>query len=148
MLTLWATFTWVAAQPLSKAGSLFSATYPVCSAQCFLSTGVCCSSFSVFEQARRSYGTDEDILFVYKESWRVPRLQAFGYDCDVSRAAPVSRLEVWCCGLPLAVSLHSRLRGPFPPTWCPQNLCTSTTTKKQWHPSPAITRLTARVCCF
>ncbi|KAI3371837.1 hypothetical protein L3Q82_006719 [Scortum barcoo] len=30
--------------------------------------GVCCTSISNFEEARRSYGTDEDILFVFKES--------------------------------------------------------------------------------
>ncbi|XP_010795263.1 protein GUCD1, partial [Notothenia coriiceps] len=29
---------------------------------------VCCTSVSVFEEARRSYGTDEDILLIYKES--------------------------------------------------------------------------------
>ncbi|KAL4609578.1 protein GUCD1 [Arapaima gigas] len=29
---------------------------------------VCCTSFSNFEEARMSYGTDEDILFVYKDS--------------------------------------------------------------------------------
>ncbi|XP_051951076.1 protein GUCD1-like [Xyrauchen texanus] len=28
---------------------------------------VCCTSFSNFEEARRSYGTDEDILFIYKD---------------------------------------------------------------------------------
>lgn len=32
-------------------------------------SGVCCTSISNFEEARRSYGTDEDILFVFKESW-------------------------------------------------------------------------------
>uniref|UniRef100_UPI003AAE5AD3 protein GUCD1 isoform X2 n=1 Tax=Centroberyx gerrardi TaxID=166262 RepID=UPI003AAE5AD3 len=30
--------------------------------------GVCCTSISNFEEARRSYGTDEDILFIFKES--------------------------------------------------------------------------------
>ncbi|KAG5840740.1 protein GUCD1 isoform X1 [Anguilla anguilla] len=29
---------------------------------------VCCTSISNFEEARMSYGTDEDILFVYKDS--------------------------------------------------------------------------------
>ncbi|KAJ4941380.1 hypothetical protein JOQ06_011263 [Pogonophryne albipinna] len=29
---------------------------------------VCCTSVSVFEEARRSYGTDEDILLIYTES--------------------------------------------------------------------------------
>ncbi|XP_026176812.1 protein GUCD1 isoform X1 [Mastacembelus armatus] len=29
---------------------------------------VCCTSVSNFEEARQSYGTDEDILFIYKES--------------------------------------------------------------------------------
>lgn len=30
--------------------------------------GVCCTSFRNFEAAWRSYGTDEDILFVFKDS--------------------------------------------------------------------------------
>lgn len=32
-------------------------------------SGVCCTSFQNFEDAWRSYGTDEDILFVFKDSW-------------------------------------------------------------------------------
>lgn len=32
-------------------------------------SGVCCTSFRNFEDAWRSYGTDEDILFVFKDSW-------------------------------------------------------------------------------
>lgn len=31
-------------------------------------SGVCSTSFTNFEEARRSYGTDEDILFVFKDS--------------------------------------------------------------------------------
>lgn len=31
--------------------------------------GVCCTTICNFEEAWRSYGTDEDILFVFKDSW-------------------------------------------------------------------------------
>lgn len=58
--------------------------------------GVCCTSISNFEEARRSYGTDEDILFVFKESWWIAAMKVVVIEMSSppQAAPPTARLHL------------------------------------------------------
>lgn len=70
---------------------------------CSSLTGTCCTSISNFEEARTSYGTDEDILFVYTDSWH-PHLILLVLSCAACKAAclrtaPAETLLLNCSGI-------------------------------------------------